>query len=114
MIVPNIVIFIATRNHPRNFLSGGHYKHIYICCPSLSSCALLYFWPYLRKGNISSHAAIESVPTNSGAVLDQFYPSRNPSPGGHISYHVARPLQQDKWTQGKYGFLRLFCDPAVV
>ncbi|GFY83093.1 hypothetical protein Acr_02g0013330 [Actinidia rufa] len=31
--------------------------------------------------------------------LDQFYPSRNPSPGGHLSYHVARPLQQDKWTQ---------------
>ncbi|GFY83090.1 hypothetical protein Acr_02g0013300 [Actinidia rufa] len=39
-------------------------------------------------GNISSHAATESVPTNSGAVLDQFYPSRNPSPGGHLSYQL--------------------------
>ncbi|GFS33529.1 hypothetical protein Acr_00g0029040 [Actinidia rufa] len=60
----------------------------------LSSC------PYLRKGNISSHdAATESVSANSGADLDQFYCSCDPSPGEDLSYHVASPLQQDKWTK---------------
>ncbi|PSR91029.1 Vacuolar fusion protein [Actinidia chinensis var. chinensis] len=58
-------------------------------------------WSYLRKGNVSSHAATGSVSANSGAVLDQFYRSS----GGDPSYHIARPLQQDKWTKGKDGFL---------
>ncbi|XP_057478111.1 vacuolar fusion protein CCZ1 homolog B-like isoform X2 [Actinidia eriantha] len=57
-------------------------------------------WSYLRKGNVSSHAATGSVSANSGAVLDQFYRS-----SGGDSSHIARPLQQDKWTKGKDGFL---------
>ena len=62
-------------------------------------------WSYLRKGNVSSHAATSSVLTNSGAVLDQFYRSCDTSSGEDPSYHIARPLQQDKWTKGKDGFL---------
>ncbi|PSR88103.1 Vacuolar fusion protein [Actinidia chinensis var. chinensis] len=62
-------------------------------------------WSYLRKGNVSSHAATGSVLANSGAVLDQFYRSRDTSSGEDPSYHIARPLQQDKWTKGKDGFL---------
>ena len=62
-------------------------------------------WSYLRKGNVSSHAATGSVLANSGAVLDQFYRPRDTSSGEDPSYHIARPLQQDKWAKGKDGFL---------
>ncbi|XP_058182535.1 vacuolar fusion protein CCZ1 homolog B-like isoform X1 [Rhododendron vialii] len=62
-------------------------------------------WSYLRKGNVSSHAATGSISANSGAVLDQFYRSHNSSSAGDPGYNVARPLQPDKWTKGKDGFL---------
>lgn len=54
---------------------------------------------------MSSHAATGSISANSGAVLDQFYQSRNSSSAGDPGYNVARPLQPDKWTKGKDGFL---------
>ncbi|KAA8532456.1 hypothetical protein F0562_032489 [Nyssa sinensis] len=62
-------------------------------------------WSYLRKGNTASHAATGSLLATSASVLDQFYASRETFPGGDGNYHIVRPLQHDKWTKGKDGFL---------
>uniref|UniRef100_A0A5B6ZXC6 CCZ1/INTU/HSP4 first Longin domain-containing protein n=1 Tax=Davidia involucrata TaxID=16924 RepID=A0A5B6ZXC6_DAVIN len=74
----------------------------------LTPCALssgASSWSYSRKGNTASHAATRSILANSGSVLDQFYGSCETSLGGDRNYHVVRPLQHDKWSKGKDGFL---------
>ncbi|XP_041014907.1 vacuolar fusion protein CCZ1 homolog A-like isoform X3 [Juglans microcarpa x Juglans regia] len=62
-------------------------------------------WSYLRKGNTASHVATGSTLTHSASVLEQIYGSWDTSHGGDDSYHVARPLQQDRWSKGNDGFL---------
>ncbi|XP_052188933.1 vacuolar fusion protein CCZ1 homolog B-like isoform X2 [Diospyros lotus] len=57
-------------------------------------------WSYLRKGSASSHPEAGSISGNTAAVSDQY-----PSSGGDSSCNVARPLQHEKWTKGKDGFL---------
>lgn len=42
---------------------------------------------------------------NSSPSVDQYYNSGDTSPIGNRSYHVVRPLQHDKWSKGKDGFL---------
>lgn len=42
---------------------------------------------------------------NSCPSVDQYYNSGDTSPVGNHSYHVVRPLQHDKWSRGKDGFL---------
>lgn len=62
-------------------------------------------WSYLRKGSTTSYASGGPIQANSGSVSEQFYGSRDTPPGGDHSYHAARPLQHDKWSKGKDGFL---------
>lgn len=61
-------------------------------------------WSYLRKGSTTSNASA-SLSSISNSVLDQYYNSRDTSPVGVRSYQVVRPLQHEKWTKGKDGFL---------
>ncbi|CAN4087676.1 unnamed protein product [Withania somnifera] len=61
-------------------------------------------WSYLRKGSTSSNAS-GSLLTSSNSVLDGYYSSRDTSPVGVRSYQVVRPLQHEKWSKGKDGFL---------
>ncbi|XAR63691.1 hypothetical protein NMG60_11023720 [Bertholletia excelsa] len=72
--------------------------------PRALSCGMSS-WTHLRKGNASSQAETGSISAHSGAVLDQFYHSRDASSGGDCSNYIARPLQHGKWTKGKDGFL---------
>lgn len=63
-------------------------------------------WSYLRKGNTASHVATGSILANAGSGSEQFYTSRDTSPGRQGQRHqVPRPLQRDKWSKGKDGFL---------
>ncbi|XP_059281053.1 vacuolar fusion protein CCZ1 homolog B-like isoform X1 [Lycium ferocissimum] len=61
-------------------------------------------WSYLRKGSTTSNAS-GSLLTSSTSVLDRYYSSRDTSPVGVRSYQVVRPLQHEKWSKGKDGFL---------
>lgn len=42
---------------------------------------------------------------HSASISEQIYHSSNTSPGRDNSNHFARPLQNDKWSKGKDGFL---------
>ncbi|KAF9604275.1 hypothetical protein IFM89_004981, partial [Coptis chinensis] len=60
-------------------------------------------WSYLRKGNTASQVATDSIIGNAESALNA---SRDTSPSGQRHrYHVPRPLQQEKWSKGKDGFL---------
>ncbi|XP_060191550.1 vacuolar fusion protein CCZ1 homolog B-like isoform X1 [Lycium barbarum] len=61
-------------------------------------------WSYLRKGSTTANAS-GSLLTSSTSVLDRYYSSRDTSPVGVRSYQVVRPLQHEKWSKGKDGFL---------
>ncbi|KAA8529797.1 hypothetical protein F0562_034346 [Nyssa sinensis] len=74
----------------------------------LTPCALssrASSWSYSRKGYTAANAAARSILANSGLVLDQFYGSQETSPSGDRNNNVVRPLQHDKWSKGKDGFL---------
>ncbi|XP_054808958.1 vacuolar fusion protein CCZ1 homolog B-like isoform X2 [Prosopis cineraria] len=62
-------------------------------------------WSYLRKGNAASNAAAGSDLTHPSSFSESFYGSSDISPGGDSHYHVVRPLQPDKWSKGKDGYL---------
>ncbi|ONH95114.1 hypothetical protein PRUPE_7G053000 [Prunus persica] len=61
-------------------------------------------WSYLRKG-ATSHVSSSSILARPGGVPEQFQGSDVNSPAGDNNYRVIRPLQQDKWSKGKDGFL---------
>ncbi|CAA2992034.1 Vacuolar fusion protein CCZ1 homolog [Olea europaea subsp. europaea] len=62
-------------------------------------------WSYLRKGSTACNTSAGAVMANSCPSVDQYYNSGDTSPVGNHSYHVVRPLQHDKWSRGKDGFL---------
>ncbi|KAF6144706.1 hypothetical protein GIB67_006198 [Kingdonia uniflora] len=63
-------------------------------------------WSYLRKDNPSSQITAESILTNTGSESKDFYTLRDVSPDSQSQrYHVPRPLQRDRWSKGKDGFL---------
>lgn len=59
-------------------------------------------WSYLRRGNTSSNVSAGSLLGSSTSIPDQHNASHDRS---QRSYHVVRPLQLDKWSKGKDGFL---------
>ncbi|CAB4316960.1 unnamed protein product [Prunus armeniaca] len=61
-------------------------------------------WSYLRKG-ATSHVSSSSILARPGGVPEQFQGSDVNPPAGDNNYRVIRPLQQDKWSKGKDGFL---------
>ncbi|XP_042477380.1 vacuolar fusion protein CCZ1 homolog B-like isoform X3 [Macadamia integrifolia] len=72
-------------------------------------------WSYLRKGSTPSLIATGSISPNLGSVIEQTHTSRDTSPGGQGQrYHVPRPLQRDKWSKGKDGFLVIETSGAEV
>lgn len=63
-------------------------------------------WSYLRKGSTASNVATGSILAQSASVSEQTFRSPDTSPpGGDNSHHIARPLQPDRWSKGKDGFL---------
>lgn len=62
-------------------------------------------WSYLYKGSSTAHLATGYVLPTSSASSEQVHRSRDTSPSGDDRYMIVRPLQQDKWSKGKDGFL---------
>ncbi|XP_058108364.1 vacuolar fusion protein CCZ1 homolog B-like isoform X4 [Magnolia sinica] len=64
-------------------------------------------WSYLRKGAPSSYVAAASILANTGISPEEFqYTSRDTSPNRQgPGYQVPRPLQRDRWSKGKDGFV---------
>ncbi|KAL1338443.1 hypothetical protein AAHE18_10G211400 [Arachis hypogaea] len=62
-------------------------------------------WSYLRKGNTASSVAIESNIAIPSSASESFYGSSEVSPTEDSQYHVVRPLQSEKWSKGKDGYL---------
>ncbi|KAB5544887.1 hypothetical protein DKX38_012999 [Salix brachista] len=61
-------------------------------------------WSYLRRGSTPSHVVVG--PTSATvSVSDQFHHLPATSPSQDNSYHVKRPLQHNRWSKGKDGFL---------
>jgi hypothetical protein len=61
-------------------------------------------WSYLRRGSTPSHVVVG--PTFATvSVSDQFHQLHATSPSQDNSYHVKRPLQHNRWSKGKDGFL---------
>ncbi|XP_068326652.1 vacuolar fusion protein CCZ1 homolog B-like isoform X1 [Pyrus communis] len=61
-------------------------------------------WSYLRKG-ATSHVSSSSSLARPGSVPEHLHGSLGNSPAGDNSSRVVRPLQPDKWSKGKDGFL---------
>jgi len=62
-------------------------------------------WSYLYKGSTAAHVTTGSVLPTSSSSAEQIHRSRDTSPSGDDRYVIVRPLQQDKWSKGKDGFL---------
>ncbi|XP_058732492.1 vacuolar fusion protein CCZ1 homolog B-like isoform X1 [Vicia villosa] len=83
----NLFTYAVLRLTPRALSSGG------------SS------WSYLRKGNVTSNVVTETNVTHPSSMSESFYGSSDTTPGEDNNYHVVRPLQSDKWSKGKDGYL---------
>ncbi|BAT91314.1 hypothetical protein VIGAN_06263400 [Vigna angularis var. angularis] len=62
-------------------------------------------WSYLRKGSTASNVAIESNSAHPNSLSESLYGTSDISSGEDNHYHVVRPLQSDKWSKGKDGYL---------
>ncbi|KAK1313075.1 hypothetical protein QJS10_CPA06g02115 [Acorus calamus] len=64
-------------------------------------------WSYLRRGTGGSNIAADSFLAKNGSTLGELqYTSHDTSPGRQDPRHNAlRPLQRDKWSKGRDGFL---------
>ncbi|KAI4357486.1 hypothetical protein L6164_001433 [Bauhinia variegata] len=62
-------------------------------------------WSYLRKGNTASNVAAESNLAHPSSFSESFYGPTDVPHAGENQYHVVRPLQHDKWSKGKDGYL---------
>ncbi|XP_068478453.1 vacuolar fusion protein CCZ1 homolog B-like isoform X1 [Phaseolus vulgaris] len=62
-------------------------------------------WSYLRKGSTASNVATEFNMAHPNSMSDSFYGTSDISSGEDNHYHVVRPLQGDKWSKGKDGYL---------
>lgn len=62
-------------------------------------------WSYLRRAKSASNvAAVSSIPTSGPE--ESHAASRDTSPGRERQgHHIPRPLQRDKWSKGKDGFV---------
>ncbi|XP_012478902.1 vacuolar fusion protein CCZ1 homolog B isoform X1 [Gossypium raimondii] len=96
-------LLVSTTLSPEDTVNLFTYAVLRLTPLALSSGARS--WSYLRKGNTSSHVTAGSTLAPSGSVSEQFYGSQDTSPAGDNRYRVIRPLQHDKWSKGKDGFL---------
>ncbi|KAK1287005.1 hypothetical protein QJS10_CPB19g01508 [Acorus calamus] len=64
-------------------------------------------WSYLRRGTGGSNIAADSFLAKNGSTLGELqYTSHDTSPGRQDPRHnTLRPLQRDKWSKGRDGFL---------
>ncbi|KAK6921607.1 CCZ1/INTU/HSP4, first Longin domain [Dillenia turbinata] len=95
-------LLVSTTLSPDDTINLFTYAVMRLAPNALSSGASS--WSYLRKGNTVSQAVTAFV-GNSRSVSEQISGSHDTSPGADRNYNVAGPLQHDKWSKGKDGFL---------
>ncbi|KAF8040087.1 hypothetical protein BT93_B2341 [Corymbia citriodora subsp. variegata] len=61
-------------------------------------------WSYLRKGSTAS-AAVTGPPVGSGTSLSEPFHGSHGTSAGDDHSHAMRPLQHNRWSKGKDGFL---------
>ncbi|OIW03068.1 hypothetical protein TanjilG_19348 [Lupinus angustifolius] len=92
-------LLVSTTLSPDDTINLFTYAVLRLTPHALSSGASS--WSYLRKGNNASNIGIE----HSSSVSESFYGSSDASSGEDNHYHIVRPLQPDKWSKGKDGYL---------
>lgn len=92
-------LLVSTTLSPEDTMNVFAYAMLRLAPHALSSGAST--WSYLRKG----HSTPMSRLARSGSGLDQFYGFGEASSTGENNCHIVRPLQHDKWSRGKDGFL---------
>ncbi|XP_077241149.1 vacuolar fusion protein CCZ1 homolog B-like [Tasmannia lanceolata] len=98
-------LLVSTTLSPDDTAKLFTYAVLRLTPHALSSCA--NSWSYLRKGTTASHVHKGSTLVNTGFASEEFqYTAHDTSPGRQgQGYHVPRPLQRDRWSKGKDGFL---------
>lgn len=96
-------LLVSTTLSPVDTISLFTYAVLRLTPRALTSG--LSSWSYLRKGSAASQVATGSMLAHSSSVSEQIYGSRDTFHGGDNNYNVARPLQPDRWSKGKDGFL---------
>nr|AFK42762.1 unknown [Lotus japonicus] len=96
-------LLVSTTLSPDDTINLFTYAVLRLTPHALSSGASS--WSYLRKGNTASNVATESNVAHPSTVSESFYGSSNISPGIADHHLVVRPLQRDKWSKGKDGYL---------
>lgn len=96
-------LLVSTTLSPDDTINLFTYAVLRLTPHALSSGASS--WSYLRKGNTASNVATESNVAHPSTVSESFYGSSNISPGIDDHHLVVRPLQRDKWSKGKDGYL---------
>ncbi|CAI8583496.1 unnamed protein product [Vicia faba] len=96
-------LLVSTTLSPDDTINLFTYAVLRLTPHALSSGASS--WSYLRKGNVTSNVVTETNVTHPSSMSESFYGSSDASPGEDNNYHVVRPLQSDKWSKGKDGYL---------
>ncbi|CAA3026100.1 Hypothetical predicted protein [Olea europaea subsp. europaea] len=96
-------LLVSTTLSPDDTVNLFTYAVLRLTPQALSSMASS--WSYLHKESTACNTSAGAVMANSSPSVDQYYNSGDTSPIGNRSYHVVRPLQHDKWSKGKDGFL---------
>lgn len=96
-------LLVSTTLSPDDTTSVFTYSVLRLTPQALSSNSTS--WSYLRRAMSASNvAAVSSTPTSGPE--ESHNASRDTSPGGERQrHHIPRPLQRDKWSKGKDGFV---------
>ncbi|XP_027340554.1 vacuolar fusion protein CCZ1 homolog B-like isoform X1 [Abrus precatorius] len=96
-------LLVSTTLSPDDTINLFTYAVLRLTPHALSSGASS--WSYLRKGSTASNVATESNMAYPSSISENLYGSSDITPGEDNHYHVVRPLQSDKWSKGKDGYL---------
>ncbi|XP_061374563.1 vacuolar fusion protein CCZ1 homolog B-like isoform X1 [Gastrolobium bilobum] len=96
-------LLVSTTLSPDDTINLFTYAVLRLTPHALSSGASS--WSYLRKANTASNVATESNSAHPNSISESFYGSSDSSPGEDNHCHVVRPLQSNKWSKGKDGYL---------
>ncbi|XP_004503331.1 vacuolar fusion protein CCZ1 homolog B-like isoform X2 [Cicer arietinum] len=96
-------LLVSTTLSPDDTINLFTYAVLRLTPRALSSGASS--WSYLRKGNTASNVVTDTNAAHPSSMSESFYGSSDTSPVEDNNYHVVRPLQSDKWSKGKDGYL---------
>lgn len=95
-------LLVSTTLSPDDTINLFTYAVLRLTPRALS--AGLSSWSYLRKGSAASTAVTGPTMGSAASLSEPFHGSRGTSAGDDHS-HAVRPLQHDRWSKGRDGFL---------